>query len=387
MGKSLKVAAAPLSETLLKKNDSPKTAEECITILQEMVKAEPEKVISRNYFRTKSPITESVWNAHFGTFHEFKRQAGVVLTRQQHAHEKRIAKHASVDHYRALGQERESWGESYVRKDSKRWQLGIFCSDLHDREIDPFYLRVLLDTAKRARPDIVGFVGDIMDLPEFGKYGVDPREWDVMGRIQFARKQIVGAVREAVGSACQIDLIEGNHEYRILRHFADSSPALKVILADLHGMDLRKLFKLDEYEVNWVGKADLAAYTDRDVQNELHNNYRVYWDNFLAYHYPDGRNMGMPGCNGHHHSHIVWSMFNKSYGSYEWHQMGAGHRRSASYCLGEKWGNGFLIEHVDTHTRASVHEYIQITDHASVGGKLYVREESERVNHPLLRAA
>jgi hypothetical protein len=381
--KKSKRAAAPLSETLLAKDPTPRSAEACIIILQDMVKAEPEKVISRNYFRNHSPITESVWNAHFGTFHEFKRQAGIVLTRQQHMHEKRIAKHASVDHYRALGAERLEWGEKYVREDSKRWQLGMWCSDLHDVEVDPFFMRVWLDTVKRAQPDKVGFVGDILDLPEFGRFTVDPRGWGPVKRINFALEKIFHPTREAAPDA-QIDVIEGNHEYRILRHMADATPALKTVLADLHGMTMQKMFKLDALEINWVGKADLAAYTEADVQNELRNNYRVYWDCFLAHHFPEGRNMGIPGCNGHHHRHQVWPMFNPIYGAYEWHQMGAGHRRNATYTAGEQWHNGFLITHVDTHTRSVNHEYVQVTDIACVGGRLYVREPEEYVNRPLI---
>lgn len=369
---------APMSETLLLKDHSPRSAQECVQILQQMAKDEPERVISRNYFRVNSPIAESVWNAHFGTFEEFKRAAGIILTRQQHAHERKIAKHASVDHYRRLAVEREDWGGKYLRPSGNRWQIGMFCFDLHDKEVDPFWLRVWLDTVKRIQPEVVGFGGDVLDLPEFGKYGVDPREWDPAGRIRFALDNIYGPTRKNAPNA-QIDSVEGNHEFRILRHMADATPALKTVLADLHGMDMQKLFKLDEHEINWVGQADLACFTEADIQKELRRNYRIYWDAFMVYHYPDGRNLGMPGANGHHHNHMVWSMFNKSYGPYEWHQSGAGHRRSASYTLGEKWSNGFLIVHCDTHKRVVNHEYVQVTDMASVGGKLYFREPHEVV--------
>lgn len=64
------------------------------------------------------------------------------------------------------------------------------------------------------------------------------------------------------------------------------------------------------------------------------------------------RNMGLPGVNGHHHKHEVWGMFSPIYGPYEWHQMGAGHRRSASHCEGEKWHNGFALVNIDTKPTA-----------------------------------
>jgi len=85
----------------------------------------------------------------------------------------------------------------------------------------------------------------------------------------------------------------------------------------------------------------------------------------------------MPGVSGHHHSHIVWSLYNQTFGSYEWHQMGAGHKNDASYTLGEKWNRGFNIAHVDTLKKSTVFEYVHVADHAVVGGKYYHRAEGE----------
>jgi hypothetical protein len=89
--------------------------------------------------------------------------------------------------------------------------------------------------------------------------------------------------------------------------------------------------------------------------------------------------MNMPGVNGHHHRHQVWPHFNPMFGAYEWHQMGCGHKRDASYCAGEKWHMGFMIAHIDTQTKQVVSEYIQVTDLAVVGGRFYHREPSEVV--------
>lgn len=84
--------------------------------------------------------------------------------------------------------------------------------------------------------------------------------------------------------------------------------------------------------------------------------------------------MGYPGTNGHHHKHLVSSHYSPIFGPYEWHQTGSGHTRHASYCAGEKWSNGFLIIHTDTHTRHSAFEYVDIRDFAIVGGQWYRRD-------------
>jgi hypothetical protein len=352
------------------------TAEDCMNELRRIAEIDPEKVVTRNYFRNHSSISESTWNRYFGTFEEFKRQAGIKLSRQQHAHERAIAKHASVDHYRRINIERQDWADKYIRENGNRFKTMLVCSDLHDVEIDLFYLRVLIDTAKRTQPDVIVLAGDIFDLPEFGKYSVDPREWNVVGRIKFAHEQILQPLREACPNT-QIDFIEGNHEARMLRQLADATPALRAVLSDLHGFTISKLLGLDRYEINYIAKADLAAFTKRDFERELASNYKIYFDTVLIHHFPHARNMGLPGVNGHHHRHQVWSEFNPIYGAYEWHQLGAGHKRSASYCEGERWHNGFVMVNVDTETKATNFDYVSVTDFAVSGGKFYYRNPSE----------
>lgn len=364
----------PLSETLI-----PKilfgTAEECIRDLRLLAETNPTLSISRNFYRVHGRYADSVWNEHFGTFEEFKRQAGLQLTRQQHQLEKHIAKHASVDHYRALNIERADYAEKYIRENSHRFKTAIVCSDLHDIEVDPFYMAVLIDTAKRVQPDVFVFNGDIFDLPEFGKYGVDPREWDVVGRIKYAHEKIFRPLREACPDA-QFDFIEGNHEARLLKHMADATPALRAVLADLHGLTVGKLLGLDEFEINYIAKGDLAAYSKIDMQAELKKNYKIYWDTFLCNHFPDSRAWGLPGVNGHHHKHIVWSMFNQQQGAYEWHQLGGGHVRDASYCMGEKWNLGFAIANIDSVKKAAQIDYVFVGDEFAVsGGKWYYRSD------------
>lgn len=354
------------------------TSDDCIEELIRISEIDPTKVITRNFFRVYSKISESTWNRYFGTFEEFKGQAGIKLTRHQHSLERSIAKHASVDHYRKLTTERGDWADKYIRENSNRFKTVLVCSDLHDVEIDEFFLRVLIDTANRVQPDVIVFNGDIFDLPEFGSYGVDPREWDVVGRIKFAHERIFAPIRKACPNI-QIDFIEGNHEARLLRQLADATPALRAVLSDLHGFTIGKLLGLDEFEINYIAKANLATFTKGEFNKQLQNNYKIYWQSLLFHHFPHARNMGLPGANGHHHQHQVWPMFSPIYGAYEWHQLGCGHKRSASYCEGEKWHTGFALANVDTHTKATSWDYITVGEEFAVsGGKWYYREDSER---------
>lgn len=361
----------PMSEDVAKFRED-WTEQDCINELRRVASIDEDKVISRNYFRVNSLCSESTWNRYFGTFEEFKRQSGLKLSRQQHQHERHIAKHASVDHYRAMNVDRANYGDKYNRATGRRIQVVLRASDLHDIECDRFFLRVLIDTAKRVQPDVICLCGDIFDLPEFGKYPIDPRQWDVVGRIRFVHQEILAPLREACPDA-QIDLIEGNHEFRLLRHVSDATPALRAVLSDLHGMTVAQLLGLDRFEINYVAKADLAAYTLRDVKSEVGSNYKVYFDALLAHHFPEGRRFGLPGFNGHHHSWEVSNQFSHERGAYQWVHAGCGHIRDATYTNGQKWQLEFGLCHVDTSTKQVIHECFPINDIAVIGGQYYER--------------
>ena len=357
----------------------------CITHLKEFIKEKteegllgPYRYLTRNMYRRETGVSDSTWTKYFGTFSEFRRQARMELNRFQHALERTIAKHASVEHYKALN-ERHDWGDNYLIENKSRFKTILFVSDLHDIEIDPFYLRVMLDTLKRVQPDVFSMVGDIFDFYEMSRFVQDPREFKPVERIKFVHNEILRPAREAAPNT-QFDLIEGNHEARLLRSLADSTPALRVILSDLHGMTISDLIGLKEFEVNYISRADLGVFTKTDLKKEVgKKNYKIYYDSVMAYHYP-ALNFGLPGVNGHFHEHKTWQFFNPLTGVYEWVQMGCGHRRQASYCEGAKWGNGFCLAHIDTETKATNFEYIPITSHAIVGGKWYYRTEEETIS-------
>lgn len=362
------------------------TVDDCIAALKQVYEENPERNITRQFFREETGIADSTWNRYFGTFQEFRRQAGLDLSRHQHAIERKVAIHASRDHYEAYNHEKAGYAEAYLRPTCGKYATVIAASDLHDVEIDPFYLRVLIDTCARVQPDVISLTGDIFDLAEFGKYTIDPREWDVVGRIKFVHDNILHPLREVCPDT-QIDLVEGNHEFRLLRHLADATPALRAVLSDLHGMSVAELLGVHKYEVNYISKADLRAYNKSDVKAELAKNYTTYWDCFLAHHFPQARNMGLPGWNGHHHSHVVWPQFNLLYGSHEWHQLGCGHRRNAEYCEGERWSMGFAIANANVQSKATNFDYVPITDFAVSGGQFYEREESETYGDKPLMAS
>lgn len=384
----------PLSELLNPQTEVSRLHEEvqakfgkqdCIDLLRGMAAHNPRQVITRNHFRNFSGINESTWSQYFGTFHEFKRQAKIVLTRQQHWLERNIAIHVSHDHYRAVDNERQNYGGKYIRPSKRKYQTFVVGTDFHDFNCDPFCYRVFIDTIRRSQPEKVLLLGDVWDSPEFGKHPHDPRDWDVIGRMKWMHN-LLKDIREACEST-EIDFFEGNHEYRLIRHMCDATPALKVVLSELHGMSLSKLLGLDEYQVRYIAKGTLGAWTKRDIDTEVNRNYETYFGNsFIAGHYPALKNKAIWGVCGHHHSHEVWTGENPHLGPWEFHQLGAMCVRDASYADGKRWSNGFCLVHFDlgysddTMTGPGVQiEYHPVKDFVWVAGDLYKRQTDEQV--------
>lgn len=373
MAKEKKV---PLSEDQRKFHQD-WTEQDCLNELRRIAEIDPDKVITRNFFRVRSDISEATWNRYFGTFAEFKRQAGITLSRHAHRLEKDIAKHASKDNQRAMTAQKLQYEGKYQRDVSRRWQTTLVGSDFHDVNCDPFTRRMFIEAALRVQPEKIVINGDIFDLPEFSKYTQDPRKYDPVGRIQWVHV-FLQDLREAAPDA-EIIMVEGNHEFRLIRHLTEATPALMTVLADLHGFTVPSLLGLDEYEVRYVARMDLSTFVERDVREELKKNYVILHDAVLFHHFPEGARMGYPGANGHHHKHLVHSYYSPIFGPYEWHQTGCGHIRQASYAAGEKWSNGFLLCHTDITTKHTAFEYIELRDFAMLGGVFYERNTDEGV--------
>jgi hypothetical protein len=351
---------------------------EIVTEFKRLTNETGKEIISRNFWRSNANFSEHSVYKYFGTWAEFLKTVGAKPTRHQQKIYNDTAKHAAKDRQNAMNVEKASWAGKYLRDTTGTYQSVLVGSDLHDKLCDAFYRRLFIDTARRVQPEYIILNGDIFDLAEFGKYTNDPREYDVLGSIRWVHGFL--ADLRAVAPDANIIFVEGNHEFRLLRHLSEASPSMMTLLGDLHGWTVAKLLGLEEFEVNYVAKMDLRAFTESDIKKELRKNYIVLHDALLFEHYPQARNKGYPGSNGHHHKHQVWPGYSPVFDSYEWHQTGGGHRREASYTAGEKWSNGFLLCHMNIHSRRTQMEYIDCTyDHCIIGGQLYERTEDEKV--------
>jgi len=362
------------------------TQDELVAYVKDLAEDNPSAAASRNVVRDllrdltgiTDPWEKTSQNGTLGiTWSEFKVLCGLGKTRAQRKLMNQASKHASVDYLRTPSEERLSYGSLYVKPDNgQRFKTILGAGDFHDIEVDEFALRMFVEKARAAQPDVITIHGDLFDAPEFSKHFQDPREFDLQTRMDKAH-DILRQLREAAPNA-QIDLIEGNHEARIARHTLENSAAIAVLL-ERQGIDIRQLMGLDQFNVNYVAKGSLAAFTDAQMKKSVLESERVYWNTvWVRHHPPTQKNVSMTGFHGHHHQHQVTTHWNTDRGSFEWHQLGCMHRRQAGYTDGRKWNLGFIFGVVDTEMERVVWDYTYVGDTCCVmGGQFYERRPHE----------
>lgn len=366
-----------------KKFDPDATASACIDSLRQLQKQNPLKHITRNFYRHFGMYSESTWTRFFGTFQEFRRQAGLEPTRYQHAMERHIAKHASLDHYPEWYRKQiEPITMMYSRAERKRVLTVAAMSDNHDRKQDPFVWRVFIDVIKDMHPDVIAFNGDQNDLYEFSRFGIDPRQADVVASMQFVRDRLFREAREACPNS-EIIWNLGNHEWRIMKHMADSSPYLRAVLSDFHGWSWAELFGVKELQINVNCKWDLRAFNQKDVAEQVKQNFLVLWECFALKHIIDTR-LGISGTSGHTHRPETRSFVNLSNrgarSPHTWTVTGSGCRGNAEYVESlDQSSQGFALFHIMPDTGIVVPENVIIQgDFAAVGGRYWYRRDDER---------
>lgn len=370
-------ARAVMSERT-RKADWTATQEQCVVDLRDVQARNEDKFISRNFYRVHGKYSDSTWSQHFGTFAQFKRTAGLELSRAQSHLEKKIARHAHLDVYRTFYEsEVAPWVGKYEKKqDDGRIKTVLFGSDFHDVDVDPFVLSVFLDTAKRLQPDLIILGGDIYDQYEFSHYDTDPRKVNIRARYDFVRENIFQPLRNICPNT-QIDFIIGNHEQRILKLLADRSPSMKV-LVDLMGITFSQLLGLDDHKINLISKGDFAAYNSKEMHSEVKKNYKKYFDTFIAHHFGD-EDYALSCISGHTHKPKLLTKANEVSGPI-WNLVcGSMCKIDAEYHQQKvNAQNSFAIIHVDTWERSSVPEHIMFSPKmAVVAGKYYFRPDED----------
>ena len=361
-----------------KKYDEDATKQACIEDLRRVQKAEPNKFITRNFYRIHGKFSEKTWNRYFGTMEEFRSQAQLQLSRTQRHLEKHIAKHAALDESRKFFRlEIEPWVGKYAKYD--RYQPDgsmkkiVFGADLHDIDADLFTLEVFIDTCKVEQPDIISLVGDIFDLYEFSRFDRDPRKINLRARMEFVRERLFKRLRKACPNA-QIDFVLGNHEHRLLKHMASRTENMAALM-ELMGIGLAQLLGLDLFQINLVSKGNTTAFKINEIKDEMAKNWKTYFNSIVANH-TGYEGFGLTTVSAHTHTPRMETEALLGRGPINKITMGCMCGLDADYTERKtNWQNGFAIAYVDPiHERVQVNNILFTEPFVNVNGRFYHRD-------------
>jgi predicted phosphodiesterase len=266
------------------------------------------------------------------------------------------------------------WIGKFDRVKGKKELLVLVSSDHHSQWLDKFMWHVFIDCAKRMQPDVIVLNGDVMDCHDLSRFAKDPTApKNLQGEVNFVRNML-----KQLRAACpdtQIDWIEGNHEWRLVKYLTDAAPGL----AGLRCLEFGPLMGLDDYEVNVVAR---RGFRNESARMADKRNYKIYGDRALIVTHGSkcGTNparselvrWGMTGISGHIHRPGV-AATSDLFQSRTWTTTGCMARRELAHTYNEspvEWVQGFAYAAVSGQ-KAIVHGIVNNGGFIEVGGKRY----------------
>lgn len=236
---------------------------------------------SRQRYRQLGYFPEILVVDAFGNHEEFLREAGLRDARNTTRVRNKAAllnTHQKVATY--ADNELRRYNDLYRTPREGRLEV-VVGSDFHSWFVDPFALRVFLDTIRMVQPDVVVLNGDVFDFPQISRHRKLPGHFslNLADEIKYGRRFILQAVREAAPNA-DILFVIGNHEYRLVNYLADTAPEL----AALPSLRFGELFGLDELKIGLVVRQNFLAPYDKQKKRELQENWTVIGESLVVTH-------------------------------------------------------------------------------------------------------
>jgi hypothetical protein len=338
--------------------------------------------LTRSLHETHGRYTEHTVKKYFGGYGAAKHVLGITDVIKVKLNRIRSQEVITESIFKQFGEEMDVYKDKYQIPDPGDELTLVVVSDMHDFMCDPFVRRSLIERVSDIKPEIICLNGDIFDVYEFSTHNKE-EGWSNLGKSLQWGSELFADFRKASPNS-QIDLIQGNHELRIQKRIAEN-PELRE-MAKAAKLSISSFLRLDDYGVNYIGINNISGPDRtkyRTAPMEVANKF--YFETVLADHYPSGINDEVPGFNGHHHVYESTSKYNRTYGQYNWVQLGGAHIKKATYTeAAKKWSNGFMTVEINKRTKKSYFIYHDVQDHCWIGNKKLVRTEDEMVNYEIL---
>lgn len=237
---------------------------------------------SRKRYRQLGHYPEVMVEDFFGNHEEFLRAADLGDKRNTTRVRNKAARlhtHQQVAEY--ADREVRRYHHAF-RKDLRKDHLEVMVgSDFHSAFVDPFAMRVWLDSVKMVQPDVIVLNGDVFDFPQISRHRKLPGHFhlNLQEEIDFGREKIMRATREAAPDA-EILMVIGNHEARLVNYLADTAPHM----ASLRTLRFGELFGLDDLEIGLVCRQSFLTPTAAAKKRDQLENWTVIGDSLVVTH-------------------------------------------------------------------------------------------------------
>lgn len=246
----------------------------------------------------------------------------------------------------------------------------IFLSDFQIPFQDDISIGLVLKFILDFKPDVIHFVGDILDLTKQSKYDPDPYDrHNLKDEIQIARGILGQFMKNARKGNKKIAMFfyEGNHERRQLYRLSKTPDLAEVEEDDEYILSLPHLLKLKKLGVTWVPY--YKTHVEKGNVRVEHGDVVRVKAGYSAHAMLDRR--GSNGVSGH--THRLGLIF-RTQGDHErfWVENGNLCKRSLGYAKEPDWTQGFSIGIFDHETGIMFPTVVPIFNHTFVyGGKVY----------------
>jgi hypothetical protein len=131
----------------------------------------------------------------------------------------------------------------------------LFVSDFQIPEQDDLAINAVLKFIPDFKPDVIHFVGDILDLTKQSRFDHSPYDKHTLQDELVIAKRVLGEFSKAAKKAnpdVVLNFYEGNHEMRQLFSLAKTGFA-EIEEDGEYILSLKSLLKLKELGINWIG--------------------------------------------------------------------------------------------------------------------------------------
>jgi UDP-2,3-diacylglucosamine pyrophosphatase LpxH len=217
----------------------------------------------------------------------------------------------------------------------------VLVPDLHVPYQDVQAFRAVRSFVRDVRPCRLIVMGDLLDFAVVSSFDKDPRVVDNLQNQIDEGSQLLDDLRADAGRGCRIDLLEGNHEYRLLKFLIRNAPTLLTLRQS--GQEILSvpfLLDLKRRGISWV-----PSHESLDLHGYLveHGDCASSYSGYTARRMVDKRRQSVV----HGHTHRLGSYWHTGYTSTV-HGIELGslidrNSEAASYTNRPNWQTGFGV--------------------------------------------